>query len=53
LQDPIVLVAAVEGLRSLIDAMVAYPEERRGEVRLSCAATWQPLRGDDGPSASI
>ena len=39
LQDPLVSAAAVEALRSLVDAVVVYPGERRGEVRLE-------LRGD-------
>jgi hypothetical protein len=39
LQDPVVSAAAVEALRSLIDAIVVHPGERRGEVRVE-------LRGD-------
>ena len=39
LQDPIVSAAAAEALRSLIDAVVVHPGERRGEVHLE-------LRGD-------
>jgi len=39
LHDPVVSAAAVEALRSLIDAIVVHPGERRGEVRVE-------LRGD-------
>ncbi len=39
LQDPSVSAAAVEALRSLVDAVVVHPGERRGEIRLE-------LRGD-------
>ena len=39
LHDPVVSAAAVEALRSLIDAIVVYPGERRGEVRVE-------MRGD-------
>jgi hypothetical protein len=39
LRDPAVSAATVEALRSLIDAIVVHPGERRGEVRLE-------LRGD-------
>jgi hypothetical protein len=54
LKDPVVSAAAVEALRSLIDAMVAYLGERRGEVRLELRGDLAVfLRGDDGPSVSI
>jgi site-specific DNA recombinase len=39
LHDPLVNAAAVEALRSLIDAVLVYPRERRGEVLME-------LRGD-------
>jgi DNA invertase Pin-like site-specific DNA recombinase len=39
LQDPIVSAAAAEALRSLVDAVLVHPGERRGEVSLE-------LRGD-------
>jgi site-specific DNA recombinase len=39
LADPLVSAAAVEALRSLIDAIVVYPGPKRGEVRIE-------LRGD-------
>jgi hypothetical protein len=39
LRDPFVSAAAVEALRSLIDAIVVHPGDQRGEVRVE-------LRGD-------
>ena len=54
LHDPVVSAAAVEALRSLIDAIVVYPGERRGEVRVEMRgdlAAFLHLR-DESPGAS-
>ena len=54
LRDPAVSAAAVEALRSLIDAIFVHPGERRGEVRLELRGDLAAfLRLEDGdPSAS-
>jgi hypothetical protein len=54
LRAPVVSAAAVEALRSLIDAIVVYPGERRGEMRVEMhgdLAAFLHLR-DESPGAS-
>ena len=55
LHDPSVSAAAVEALRSLVDAIVVYPGERRGEVTLELRGDLAAFLhlADDGPAASI
>ena len=52
LHDPSVSAAAVEALRSLIDAIVVYPGERRGEVSLELRGDLAAFLhlADDGPA---
>jgi site-specific DNA recombinase len=55
LHNPAVSAAAVEALRSLIDAIVVYPGERRGEVSLELRGDLAAFLhlADDDPVASI
>ena len=55
MHDPTVSAAAVEALRSLIDAIVVDPGERRGEVSLELPGDLAALLhlADDDPAASI
>ncbi len=55
LHDPAVSAAAVEALRSLVDAIVVYPGEGRGEVSLELRGDLAAFLhlADDGPAAAI
>ena len=51
MQDPAAASLATEALRSLIDAILVHPGERRGEVRLELRGDLAAfLRLDDGAS---
>jgi len=55
LQDPTVSAAAVEALRSLVDAIVVHPGDRRGEVHMELRgdlAAFLQL-ADDDPAGSV
>ena len=54
LADPATMLAASEALRSLVDAVVVHPGERRGEVSVSLrgdlAAFLHAAQGDSNPN---
>ena len=55
LNDPIASAAAVEALRSLVDAIVVHPGKRRGEVSVELRGDLTAFLhlADDSPAASI
>jgi hypothetical protein len=55
LHDPTVSAAAVEALRSLIDAVIVHPGERRGEISLELRGDLAAFLylADDEPAAPI